>query len=217
VGLGLGALTRRPTNILKKTAILLSLAFALLRTTAVAQTIVLDDFTIGVQAREGAAIAGTTWVGQVTQNATTITIAGTAHDDNGWGVLNLVPTFDATAMNWITVTGQLDPGNAAGSFSVQFFDNASGSQAFSISSSSFTTGMTTVNIPLGPWTTANPALLNGWSIGGGDFVTTGPDFHMTFDQLGLSATAIPEPGMSAVLAGVGALAFARWRRRAARS
>jgi hypothetical protein len=195
----------------KKISLLLLFSFAMLCTKAGAQIIVLDDFTAGVQAREGSAIG--TWVGQVTQNATTITIAGTAHDDNGWGVLNLVPTFDASAMQSITITGQLDPGNAAGSFNVQFFDTNSGSQSFSISTASFTTGMTTVSIPLGPWLTVDPTSLNGWSIGGGDFVTTGPDFRMTLDQLALSSSAIPEPGTYAALAGVLALGFAVWRRR----
>lgn len=204
-----------PQDTLKKLSLLLSLSLALLGTKAGAQIIVLDDFTAGVQAREGLALG--TWVGQVTQNATTITIAGTAHDDNGWGVLNLVPTFDASGMLSITVTGQLDSGNAAGFFNVQFFDANSHSQAFSISSSSFTTGMTTVSISLGPWTTADPTILNGWKIGGGDIVTTGPDFRMTLDQLALSPSAIPEPGTYAALIGALALGVAVWRRRTAAS
>lgn len=174
--------------------------------------IVLDDFTAGTQAREGSATG--TWIGQVTQNATTITVAGTAHDDNGWQASNL-SSFDASAMHSITITGQLDTGNAAGAFNVQFTDVTLGSQAFSISTSAFLTGsMTTVSIPLGPWTTANPATLTGWSIGGGDFVTTGPAFRMTLDQLALSPSAIPEPAAYTALIGMLALGLALWRRRA---
>lgn len=184
---------------------------ALLGVKAGAQ-IVLDDFTAGTQDGEGAALLGTSWVGQVTQNATTITIGGTAHDDNGWGVNNL-PIFDASAMQSITITGEVDPGNQATSFNVQFFDASFGSQAFSISSSAFSTGMTTVTIPIDAWVGIDPTQLDGWTIGGGDFVSNGPDFRMTLDQLSLSPTAIPEPGIAAVLAGIVALGFAIWHRR----
>ena len=158
------------------------------------------------------------WVGQVTQNATTITIAGTAHDDNGWGVFNLVPLFDASAMQSISITGQLDMGHTAGSFNVQFFDDNFGSQAFSISSSAFITGsLTTVNIPLGSWLTADPTRLNAWTIGGGNFVMNGPDFRMTLDQLALTASAIPEPAVTAALAGILVLGLALRRRLTVRA
>ena len=39
----------------------------------------------------GSARAGTSWVGQVTQNANTLTVGGTAADDNGWGTTGLAP------------------------------------------------------------------------------------------------------------------------------
>ena len=132
---------------LKKFTPLLSFLLALWCTKAGAQIIVLDDFTTGPQAGEGSVIIGSSWQGQVTQGLTTITIAGTAHDDNGWRAINL-PVFDASAMHSITITGQLDAGNLAPSFNVEFFDNNFGAQAFSISSSSFVSGMTTVSIPI---------------------------------------------------------------------
>ena len=199
---------------LKKTILLLSFSLVLICTEAGAQ-IVLDDFTTGVQTGEGAALTGSSWVGagQVTQNATTITVGGTAHADNGWGVRNLT-SFNASAMQSITITGQLDSGHLAPSFNVQFFDVASGSQAFSISSSAFVTGsMSTVTISIGSWSGIDPTQLNGWTIGGGDTVTNGPAFRMTLDQLTLSPTAVPEPGTTAALAGVLVLGFAVWRRR----
>jgi hypothetical protein len=205
-----------PAGNLKKSILFLSFSLTLLCTKTGAQ-IVLDDFTAGTQIGEGAAIAGSSWVDQVTQNATTITIAGTAHGDNGWGVFNLTP-FDASAMHSIAVTGQLDAGNAALTFNVQFFDNNYGAQAFSIDSSAFLTGsLTTVSIPIGSWSGIDPTHLDGWTIGGGDFVTNGPDFRMTLDQLALSPSAVPEPGTSAALAGLAALGFAVWRRRAVRT
>lgn len=176
--------------------------------------IVLDDFTTAFQTGEGAALVGSSWVGQVTQGATTITIGGTANDDNGWGVYNLTP-FNASAMQSIAITGQLDTGHLATSFNVQFFDNSLVSQAFSISSSAFVTGsMTTVSIAIGSWLGIDATNLTAWTIGGGGTTTSGPAFRMTLDQLKLSPTAIPEPGTYAALAGVLALGLAIWRRRA---
>jgi len=208
-------LFRRPaaaqSDNLKTSTLLLSISLAVLCSQASAQ-IVLDDFTSGTQPGEGAVISGSSWVGNVTQNATTITVA--AHDDNGWGVFNLTP-FDASAMHSITITGQLEAGNAATVFNVQLFDNNFGAQAFSISSSSFVTGATTtVTIPIGSWIGIDPTHLAAWTIGGGDQGTSGPAFHMTLDQLALSPSAVPEPGVTAALAGSLVLGFAVWRRRA---
>jgi hypothetical protein len=197
---------------LKKSLLFLSVALAFLRLPAEAQ-IVLDDFSTGAQPREGAALEGSSWFGQVTQKLTTITVAGTAHDDNGWGVLNLLPVFDATGLQ-ITIIGQRDAGNTAGSFNIQFFDTSLGAQAFSIPSTAFAVGnLTTVTISFGTWVSADPTQLNGWTIGGGSTVTNGADFRMTFDQLALTTSAIPEPGAVAALAGIFALGFALWRRR----
>lgn len=206
---------------MKQITLLLSLSVMLFCRPAGAQ-IVLDDFTAGTQVGEGAAMGS--WVGQVTQNATTLTIAGTAHDDNGWGVFNLVPSFDASAMQFITITGQLDAGNTAGSFNVQFFDDNFGGQSFSISTSLFLTGsMTTVTIALGPWVGADPSILNAWTIGGGNVAMNGPDFRMTLDRLALTSsavsesilapTAVPEPATNTALAGMAVLGLALWRRR----
>eukprot|EP01034_Spumella_vulgaris_P010675 gene10675-13548_t len=195
---------------MKNFILLLSLAAALFCRPVSAQ-IVLDDFTTGTQPGQGDAMGS--WVGQVTQNATTLTIAGTAHDDNGWGVFNLVP-FDASAMQFITITAQLDAGNTAGSFNVQFFDDNFGGQAFSISPSLFLTGvMTTVTIPIGAWSGIDPTILNAWTIGGGNVATNGPDFRMTLDQLALTPSAVPEPATNAALAGIFMLGIALWRRR----
>ncbi len=202
----------RPTHLVKKYCRVFPLLLALLAAKAAAQTIVLDDFTTGVQAGEGSVIGGSTWVGQVTQSATTITIGGTARDDNGWRASGLT-SFDASAMQFITVTGLFDPTNAATSFNVEFVDVFSATQAFSISSSAFTSSMTTVNIPIGAWSGIDPTQLNGWTIGGGNFATTGPVFRMTLDQLALTS-AIPEPATAALLAGVVTAGFAWWRRRA---
>lgn len=199
---------------MKKFILLLSLAAVLFCRPVCAQ-IVLDDFTTGNQAGQGDAMGS--WVGQVTQNATSLTVAGTAHDDNGWGVFNLVP-FDASAMQFIAITAQLDAGNTAGSFNVQFFDDNFGGQAFSISTSLFLTGtMTTVTIPIGAWSGIDPTIINAWTIGGGNVATNGPDFRMTLDQLALAPSAVPEPATNAALAGLAMLGIALWRRRRLRA
>ncbi|MCX6951520.1 MAG: PEP-CTERM sorting domain-containing protein [Verrucomicrobia bacterium] len=188
------------TKILPLLSVLLLLA-----TPAGAQMVlVLDDFTAGTQPREGAATG--TWVGQVTQNATTISINGTA-GSGSWGAFNLVPTFSAVGMNSIAITGHLDPGSTAPSFSVVFFDTDLGSQSFTVAAGLFPTEFTTtVGVPIGAWVTADPTKLNGWAISGSDTI------HMTLDQIALTSP-IPEPGTYAALAGVLALGFAAWRRR----
>lgn len=199
---------------MKKLLLVFTFLSALIGSRAGAQ-IVLDDFTTGTQTGEGSAVAGGSWVGQVTQNATTITVAGTAHDDNGWGVTNLVSVLDLSLMNTVRITAQLDAGNTATSFNIQFFDTGLGGQAFSISSSAFVTGvMTTVNIPVTWLSGIDPTQINGWTIGGGNSITTGPDFRMTIDQVALTTSAVPEPSTYAAIVGALALGLGVWRRRA---
>jgi hypothetical protein len=78
--------------------------------TGSAQTILLDSFNAG--SITGSVRAGTTWVGQTTPNATTLTVGGTAQNDNGWGATGL--TLNATGMNFITVTAmQLRPSRSS--------------------------------------------------------------------------------------------------------
>lgn len=153
--------------------------------------------------------AGTSWVGNITQNSTTITIGGTAKDDNGWGVTGL--NLNATGLTNLFVTAQLEAGNAATSFTIQFEDAALSTQVFSVSSTAFTVGsMTTVNIPVAFNLRAfDAAHISGWNIGGG---STGIlAFNFTFDNLLLS---VPEPSTYALLAlGLGVVLVPVLRRR----
>lgn len=195
--------------LMKKFLPLLS-ALLLLGTPAAAQmALVLDDFTAGAQPREGAAMG--TWAGQVTQNATTISVGGTANAGLGWGVFNLVPTFSAAGMQNISIKGQLDAGNVADTLVITFYDTNLGSQPFTLNATLFTTGtISKVDIPIGAWVTADPTQLNGWTISAAN---PNPALvAMTFDQIALTSS-IPEPGTYAALAGVLALGFAVWRRR----
>lgn len=162
-------------------------------------------------AGSGSVRADSSWVGNVTQNATSITVAGTAVDDNGWRATQL--SLDATGMNFLTLTAQRDAGNLSPTLFVQFEDRSSRTKVFSVSTSLFAVGTpTTVQLPLTGWTIdfgAND--ISTWSIGGGSVGTVA--FRMTLDELTLSASAIPEPATVALLSGCAIFAVALVRRR----
>ncbi len=149
------------------------------------QSIVLDSFNAG--GTTGAVRAGTSWVGNTTQNATTLSVGGTARDDNGWGATNL--TLNATGMNFITIVGQRDAGNVAGTLAIQFEDRNLNTQVFSIGTSAFAVGtLTSVQIPITNWTGGFAVnQIAGWSIGGGGVGTNA--FRFTFDSLSLNSVA----------------------------
>ncbi len=160
----------------------------------------------------GSERTGTSWVGNVTRHADSITVGGTARDENGWGVTGL--SLDASAMNSLVITAQRDPGNTATTLFVQFEDLLLRTRIVSVSTSAFALGsLTTVTVPLTAWTIDfGPAQITGWSIGGGGVGTE--DFRFTFGRLELStASAIPEPGTTAALLGAAVLAVTIIRKR----
>ncbi len=168
--------------------LLLAACFALASaTSALAQAIVLDTFNSG--SATGSVRPGTSWVGQTTQNAGTVTVGGGARDDNGWGATGL--SLNATGMNFLAITAQRDAGHTAPSFVIQFEDRNLNTQVFAVNASTFASGtLSTVQITLGNWNAGfDRTQITGWSIGGGS-VGTAP-FRMTFDLLQLSATASP--------------------------
>jgi hypothetical protein len=172
-----------------------------------AQTILLDNFSGGGTT---GIIGGTSWVGNVALNGTTITVGDPAKNDNGWGIVGT--TLNASSMNFLTFVFTINSGNVAPSLVIAFEDGGPDAAVFSIPTFSFTTGtQNTVQIPLTTWGNVNPAAITGWTIGGGTAGVVA--FRMTFDNLSLSATAVPEPATSAALAGLGALGFVVWRRR----
>jgi len=176
-------------------------------------SISLDSFDAG--SASGSVLTSTSWNGQVTQNATSITIAGSALNDNGWAARGL--NLDASGLGFITVTAQRDTGHATSSLFIQFEDRAASTNTavFSVDASQFAFGTpTTVSIAIGTWPSAfNSTQIGGWSIGGGGVGTS--DFRMTLHNLELTASAIPEPEFYAAASALAALAFAAHRRRRA--
>ncbi len=180
-------------------------------------TLLLSSFN-GAPA-DGATLSGSSWVNQVTQNPGTITVAGTAVDDNGWGARGL--SLDASAMTYLAITAQRDTGNLAPTLFFQFEDQSIRTRVLSLSTSLFALGTpTTVHVALPSWTIDfGSNALAGWSLGGGGVSSsdTTVAFRMTFDQIAFTTSAIPEPSTYAVLAGVialGAVAYSRRRRNA---
>lgn len=152
-----------------------------------AQTIVLDNFNAG--SATGSIVAGTSWVGQVTQNAGSISVGGTATDVNGWGVTGLA--LNATGANFLTVTAQRDAGSTATTFAIQFEDQALHTRVVTVNASAFAVGTpTTVQIPLPTAPSGfSPSQIVSWSIGGGGLGTT--LWSMTLDLLSLDSVLDP--------------------------
>lgn len=180
--------------------------------------LLLDDFNSGVTSGEGEVVVGSTWQNQVTQNPTTLTIGGTALDDNGWASTTV--TIDGTSFSQLVIIGQRDAGhNDVNSFKIEFTDGSFNTNIFSVATTSFNIGsLTTVTIPVswtGPFDATN---IVGWSIGGGSSSGGSFAFRMTLDNLALTAaTAVPEPSTYAMLTGILAVGVVAWRRRQARA
>jgi len=181
-----------------------------------AQSYTLDDFNTGTTT--GSAISGTSWVGQLTQGATTLTVGGAALSDSGWGAVNLTLP-DVSSYSFVALTLQLSADNAASNIFVSF-DDGSSVQTVTFQTSSFSQlAMSTVYVPVA-WT-INTTTVEAWNIGGGEAPpgTGTPAFRMAFDNLALSATGapVPEPSTYALIAGCLALGAVVWRRRSVRA
>ncbi len=159
----------------------------------------------------GAVRADSSWVGQVTQNTSSITVAGTAADDNGWGATGLA--LNAATFTSLSITAQRNVGNETPTLFLQFEDRNSLTKVYSINTSLFAFGtLTTVQIPLTGWTVDfGPSDIAAWNIGGGSVGTI--PFRMSFDEISFGTSAIPEPSTYAALLGALALLGATLRRR----
>lgn len=197
--------------------LLLALVGATCAATVSAQTLLLEDFGDGGNTT-GSVISGTSWVGQLTQNATTLTVGGTALSDSGWGATGLT-LGNLSSFAYVALSLQLAPTNAATSIFVTFDDGSSVQTVTFLASSFSTSAFTTVYVPI-TWT-INPATVEGWNIGGGAAPpgTGSPAFRMTFDtlQLSVSGAPIPEPSTYAAIFGALALGFVAYRRRSLRA
>ncbi len=170
----------------------------------------LSSFSSG-SGDSGSVRTGTSWVNNVTLQADSLTVGGTARDENGWGATGL--TLDASAMNYLLVTARRDPGHTASTLFVQFEDLYLRTDVVSVSTSLFaTTALTPVTVPLTGWTVDfGPSHITGWSIGGGGLGTE--SFRMTFDTLAFTTSAIPEPSTYALMIGLLALTGCTLHRR----
>lgn len=171
------------------------------------QTVVVDNFNTG--SVQGMEQVGSTWVNQTTLTGTELVVGGSAKDDNGWGATGV--NLNATGMGYLAVTASVDSGNLASQFSAAFSDDFLATENVTISTSMFTSTLSTVYIPVA-WTSGiDLSAITSWTIGGG---SAGTDtFRMTFDNIAFTASAVPEPSTYALLAGVAMLAFVAVRRR----
>ena len=176
----------------------------------------LDDFNTGTT--NGTAVAGSTWAtpGNLTYNATSMTVGGTAKDDAGLE-FNAPGFMDGTGFDQISVTALVDPSNTAANFVFVLTTFGAGFEAkpFQVAMTSFTSTLSTINIPI-DWTGLTQNQIIGWTFGGGNPAADGssPLFRMTIDNIALTSTSpVPEPSTYAALAGALALGVVFWRRR----
>lgn len=175
------------------------IAFCLMATLLSGQTITLDNFNNGTAS--GSALSGTSWVGNVTQNATTVTVGSGATNVNGWAGFGL--NLNASSMNYLRIVGQRDSGHESPNVAVQFNDVNLTLDAglFTVGSDAFREGvLTQVQIPIASWGAGfDSSSITDWSLGGG---ATGTDaFRMTFDNLELSSQLLPLAGGIIITAG----------------
>ena len=157
------------------------------RLAAQGATVVLDTFGL---ASVGGVVPGSSWEGQVTREAESLVVAGTARDDNGWQARGL--NLNASGMTALVVTGYRLEGNAAGMLVIELQDAALNTAVFSTPLSAFGTASTTVRIPLQTWAAGfDFTRLTGWSIGGGVPPPGNDAFRVVLEHLELSAQGGP--------------------------
>ncbi|WP_221030557.1 MBG domain-containing protein [Actomonas aquatica] len=167
-------------------------------TAASAQTLLVESFDAG--SSTGSVVPGSSWEGNVTQNAGSITVGGDALDENGWfaPAVNL----DATGMNVLTITAQRDSGNQAPSVAIQFEDPFLNTTVFSIAASEFAVGeLTTVHLAISGWAAGfDFTQITGWNFGGGSPGIV--PFRLTIDEILFEAEILAAPEITSAGADV---------------
>ena len=161
------------------------------------QTITLDNFNSGTTT--GTVVPLSSWNGAVTQNATSITVGGTATNVNGWSASRLA--LNATTAAYLRITVQLDSGNAANAVKAQFEDSTVNTAVFSVPTAALTSGvLTQVQIPVGTWSGGfDPASIASWSLGGGNIGSAA--LRMTFENFELGTGLLALNGGTILTAG----------------
>lgn len=124
-------------------------------------------------------------------------------------------TFNATGLTQLSVTARLDSGNLAAGFVVNLFDgdgSGLGALTATLASSSFvTSGFTTVTVTVSSHPeSGNIANIKYFGLAG---TGTADAFRISFDNIALTAAAVPEPSAYAAIFGGMAVAFTLYFRR----
>lgn len=174
-----------------------------------AASLLLSDFT----STSGAVISGS-WVGQTSLSAGVLTVSGSAKDEIGYTVS---ASINASTYNYLEIIARTESGNAS-NFSVRFEDSNLNEYVVTALSSSLSSSLSTIYVPLN-WTAANTAngfdstSITAWGFGGSGLGTVA--FAYSVDKLSLTTSAVPEPATYAALFGVASLGFVAWRKRRA--
>jgi len=132
-------------------------------------------------------------IDQYVQNSGFISVTpvsgGNPRDDGSFTLSN--SSFDLTGLSWVAVSARVDSGNAAGSFSLTFYDGSLNAATASFAAASFSSSFSTVAASLSYAGGFDSSNVVAWQIGGGNF-TPANDFRMSFNQI--DVMAVPEPG-----------------------
>ncbi len=147
-----------------------------------------------------------------------LTLSGAADSSGSFSYAelhNLVSgaTFDATALTNMSILMETTSGNAALGFTVNLIDsNGATAATATFNTASLTVGnWSTLTAVVSPTLTGDLTSVTYWGIDGPG--GNGTAVHMSFQNISVSPTAVPEPSTYAGLLGFAALGLVYFRRR----